>query len=190
MRHASAMEHLDLAALEAGLAEIGQAPRDDGRLELIVRRPAVGEREVLADGVLDPTEGLVGDCWRARGSSMTADGSANPKAQLTLMSARVAALVARSPDRWELAGDQLFVELDLSAQNVPPGTRLAIGSAVIEVSDEPHLGCRKFMDRFGVDAHRFISSKENRALNLRGVNATVVVGGSVRTGDTVRKTTG
>jgi hypothetical protein len=181
------VEHLDRAALEAGLAEILRAPKDDGRLELIVKRPAVEHREVLAEATLDPVEGLVGDCWRSRGSRSTPDGSANPKAQLTLMSARVAALVARSPERWQLAGDQLYVELDLSAGNLPPGTRLEIGEAVIEVSDEPHTGCRKFVDRFGVDAHKFVNSKENRGLNLRGINATIVVGGSVRTGDPVRK---
>ena len=181
------MEHVDLATLEAGRAEIVASPKDDGRVDLIVRRPAVEERETLAEGTLDTVEGLVGDCWRARGSRSTEDGSADPKAQLTLMNARVAALVAVSRDRMPLAGDQFFVDFDLTAANVPAGTRLALGSAVVEVSDEPHLGCRKFMERFGKDAHRFVSSREGRELNLRGVNAFVVTGGVVRTGDPVRK---
>jgi hypothetical protein len=177
----------DLATLEAGLSHVLAAPRDEGRVELIVRRPAVDEREVVEEASLDPVDGLVGDSWRARGSSSTPDGSANPKAQLTLMSARVAALVAGGRERIPLAGDQLYVDLDVSDDNLPAGTRLAIGTAVVEISDEPHLGCRKFLDRFGRDAHRFVNAKRDRRLNLRGVNAFVVVGGVVRSGDTIRK---
>ena len=184
------VEQLDYAALAAGLAELGKSPLDEGRLELIVRRPAVGEREQLAEATLDVDEGLVGDCWRARGSRSTPDGSANPKAQLTLMNVRVAGLVAVDPSRIPLAGDQLYVDLDLSGGNLPPGTRLEIGSSVIEVSDEPHTGCRKFFDRFGKDAHLFINAKENRGLNLRGINAVIVQGGVVRQGDPVSKTRG
>ena len=182
------VEHLDLAALEAGLDEIRRSPKDAGRLELIVARPAVEERELLEEGMLDTAEGLVGDCWRARGSSSTEDGSANLSAQLTLTNARATALVAGTPERWQLAGDQLYVDLDLSVDNVPPGTRLAIGSAVVEVSDLPHRGCRKYFDRFGKDALRWVSSDVGLELNLRGVNAMVVVGGSVRVGDEIRKT--
>jgi hypothetical protein len=182
------MEQLDLATLSAGLPAIRLSPHDEGRLELIVRRPAVGEREQLTEAILDAAEGLVGDCWRARGSRSMPDGSANPKAQLTLMNHRVASLVAADPTRIPLAGDQLFVDLDLSSENLPPGTRLAIGSAVIEISDEPHTGCRKFFDRFGKDAHLFVNAKANRGLNLRGVNAVVVQGGVVRLGDLVSKT--
>jgi hypothetical protein len=183
----SPMEHRDLATLEAGRDQILASPQNDGTVDLIVRRPVVEERETVAEATLDTVEGLVGDCWRARGSGSTPDGSANPKAQLTLMNARTAALVAVTPERIPLAGDQFFVDLDLSATNVPAGTRLALGSAVVEVSDEPHLGCRKFMERFGKDAHRFVSSKEARELNLRGVNAFVVTGGIVRTGDRITK---
>jgi hypothetical protein len=182
------MAQIDLATLEAGLDEVRRSPKDNGRLELIVRRPAVGERESVDEAGLDAEEGLVGDCWRARGSSSTEDGSANPKAQLTLTNARLMALVAGSPKRRELAGDQLYVDLDLSAENVPAGTRLAIGSAVVEVTDLPHTGCRKYLDRFGKDALRFISSQAGRELNLRGVNARVVVSGTVRAGDEIRKT--
>jgi MOSC domain-containing protein YiiM len=103
------------------------------------------------------------------------------------MNVRVAGLVAVHPARIPLAGDQLYVDLDLSAGNLPPGTRLEIGSTVIEVSDEPHTGCRKFFDRFGRDAHLFINAKENRGLNLRGINAVVVQSGAIRQGDTVTK---
>jgi hypothetical protein len=181
------MENRDLATLNAGLDLILAAPKDEGRIELIVRRPAVDARETVTEATLDPVEGLVGDCWRERGSASMPDGSANPKAQLTLMNARVAALVAGAPDRIPLAGDQFYVDLDITAANTPPGTRLALGSAVIEVSDEPHTGCRKFFDRFGNDAHRFVNSKDDRTLNLRGINAFVVTGGVVRAGDRIVK---
>ncbi len=182
------VEHRNRATLDAGCDHILASPNDEGRIELIVRRPEVEERETVVEATLDTVEGLVGDCWRARGSSSTPDGSANPKAQLTLMNARVAALVAVVAERIPLAGDQFYVDFDLSAANVPPGTLLTLGTAVIEVSDDPHLGCRKFFDRFGNDAHRFVNSKETRELNLRGVNAFVVTGGTVRAGDTIRKT--
>jgi MOSC domain-containing protein YiiM len=175
------MDHLELIALEDGLPEIRRSPATDGRVELIVRRPAEDEREVLAEASLDPIEGVVGDSWRAR-----ANGSANPDTQVTLMNARAAALIARTPDRWPLAGDQLYVDLDLSVANRPPGTRLHVGSAVIEVSTEPHRGCGKFSRRFGLDALRFVNSDVGRALNLRGINARIVTGGTVRTGDAIR----
>jgi len=181
------MEHLDTAALEAGLGEVRDSPKDLGRVDLIVRRPAQDEREVLVEATLDPTEGLVGDTWQARGSRKTPDGSAHPDMQLTLMNARSAALVAGSPDRRVLAGDQLYVDLDLSVANLPPGSRLAIGSAVIEVTAEPHTGCAKFKARFGHDALRFVNSPVGRELNLRGINTKIVTRGVVRPGDTIRK---
>ncbi len=181
------MEHRDLATLDDGRDHILASPKDEGSVDLIVRRPEIEERETVAEATLDTVEGLVGDCWRARGSGSTPDGSADPKAQLTLMNMRAATLVAVSPERIPRAGDQFYVDLDLSAANVPAGTRLALGSAVVEISDEPHLGCRKFLDRFGKDAHRFVCSKEGRDLNLRGVNAFIVTGGIVRTGDRITK---
>lgn len=165
----------------AALEHVRAAPRDEGVLELVVRRPAVGEREVLEEGELDLGSGLVGDSWSARGTRP------NPKAQVTVMSARAAALVAGGQERWALAGDQLYVDLDLSGDNLPPGTRLAIGSALIEVSDLPHLGCGKFSDRYGEDARELVNSPEGVALNLRGINARVVQAGTVRRGDAVRK---
>ena len=173
--------------LEAGLAVIRAAPQDDGVLQLIVRRPTVGAREVLDEGLLDELHGLVGDNWEGRGSSRTADGSAHPDMQLNIMSSRVIAVIAKDKTRWPLAGDQLFVDLDLSEANLPPGTRLAVGSAVIEVTDIPHTGCGKFHQRFGHEATKFVNSAEGRALHLRGLNARVVRSGSVRVGDIVRK---
>jgi hypothetical protein len=181
------VEHLTTAALEAGIEDIRRSPADHGRVELIVRRPAVDEREVLTEATLDPTVGLVGDTWPVRGSTRTADGSSHPDMQLNLMNARTAALVAVLPDRRQLAGDQLYVDLDLSVANLPPGTRLELGSAVIEITDQPHLGCKKFSARFGLDALRFVNSPAGRELRLRGANARVVIGGTVRAGDAIRK---
>ena len=171
---------LTLAELEAGLDHIRGSPRDAGTLEMIVRRPRSDEREVLDTARLDPAEGLVGDRW----------GAALPRRaeqQLTLMNSRVIGLVAQDRSRWPLAGNQLYVDLDLSADNVPAGTRLAIGAAVIEVSAKPHLGCGKFRGRFGFDAVRFVNSPRVSELRLRGINACVVSAGDVRVGDTVRK---
>lgn len=180
--------HLTTKELEAGLDEIRRAPTGEGTVELIVRRPVENEREVLVEGRLDPTEGLVGDMWIRRGSKRTPDGSAHPDMQLTLMSARVVDLVAAGDrERWALAGDQLYVDFDISAENLPAGTRLEVGSAVIEVTPEPHTGCAKFHARFGGDAHRFVNTQQHRHLRLRGLNAKVVEAGTVAAGDTIRK---
>jgi hypothetical protein len=179
--------HLSLAELEAGLEVIRQAPKDQGTLQMIVRRPEIERRETLAEGVLDLAEGLVGDNWKTRGSSRTADGSAHPEMQLNVMNARVIALLAQEKERWQLVGDQLFIDLDLSSENLPPGSRLAIGSAVIEVTEQPHTGCAKFMGRYGKDALKFVNSTEGKALRLRGLNAKVVQAGVIRIGDVARK---
>jgi hypothetical protein len=181
------VDHLTTAVLEAGLDHVRRSPADHGRIELIVRRPAVSEREVLAAAELDETCGLAGDTWPVRGSSRTADGTAHPEMQLTLMNARAALLVAGDPGRRQLAGDQLYVDLDLSPANLPAGTRLAIGTAVIEITAQPHLGCKKFAARFGVDALRFVNSRVGRGLRLRGVNSRVLVAGVVRVGDLISK---
>jgi hypothetical protein len=176
-----------MAELEAGLDEIRQSPRDEGVLRLIVRRPRIDEREVFEEGELHPVEGLVGDNWKMRDSSRTADGSAHPDMQLNIMNARVAALVAQDKDRWQLAGDQLYVDMDLSAENLPAGTRLAIGSAVIEVTPPPHTGCKKFVSRFGLEAMKFVNSPVGRELHLRGINARVIQPGLIRVGQVVKK---
>ena len=187
MNDENANRELDADALEAGLPEILASPEDEGVVKMIVRRPGVGQREVVESGELDLAEGLVGDNWRLRGSRQTEDGKAHPEMQLNLMNSRVIALVAGSRDRWPLAGDQLFVDLDLSKENLPAGTRLAMGSAIIEVTSVPHLGCKKFVARFGLEAMKFVNSRRGKKLCLRGINAKVVKPGRVSTGDRVRR---
>lgn len=178
------VEHLTQPELEAGLDHIRRAPTGAGRVELLVRRPATDQREAPDELVLDSVEGVVGDNWRARGSSSTPDGSANPEAQVTLMNARVADLVSRGERAcWALAGDQVYVDVDLSVAHLPAGTRVRLGSAVLEISAKPHTGCTKFMARFGHEALRFVNSPTGRELRLRGVNCRIVTGGSVRLGD-------
>jgi hypothetical protein len=174
------MEHATREELLGGLDHVRAAPADAGTVELIVRRPAEDEREVLDEADLDTVIGLVGDRWPL-GSSPTND------TQLTVMSSRVAQLVARSRERWALAGDQLYVDLDLSVENLPAGTRLEVGSAVIEVSDVPHTGCAKFSARFGSEAVKFANKSPGRELRIRGMNARVVQAGIVRLGDTIAK---
>lgn len=174
--------HLSMAELESELDHIRQSPRDQGMLELIVSRPKVNAREVLETAELDPVQGLVGDRWRACGS-----GAAHRDTQLTIMNARVIALLAQTKERWPLAGDQLYIDLDLSAHNLTPGIRLQIGSTIIEVTAEPHLGCKKFCSRFGLDAMQFVNSPIGKELHLRGVNARVVQRGLVRVGDLAKK---
>ena len=181
------LQNAELTRLEASLDHIRKAPSDYGTVVLISRRPAVDEREVLTEARLDTSEGLVGDTWLSRGSSRTPDGSPNLEAQITLMSARAAASVAGERERWPLAGDQLFVDIDLSVTNLPPGTLVQIGSAVIEFSAEPHTGCAKFSGRFGVEALKFVNAPIGRELRLRGANCRVVQSGTVRPGDTIRK---
>jgi hypothetical protein len=163
------------AELEAALPVLRSAPRERGVLEMIVRRPASNEREVIETGELRAGQGLVGDRWTP----------ASKNEPLTLTNSRLMAVLAPTRERWPLAGDQLYVDFDLSAEHVPPGTRLRVGGAVIEVSAEPHTGCRKYRDRFGLDALRFISSPVGRELNLRGINARVLTGGTVRVGDAI-----
>jgi hypothetical protein len=173
--------------LDAQLPHVQAAPADHGRVELIVRRPAVDQRELLTEAVLDPAVGLVGDGWLARGSRSTDDGSADPDTQLTLISVRVLESFEPDRSRWPLAGDQIYVDLDLSVEHLPAGSRLAIGEAVIEVSEAPHTGCAKFSARFGSDALRWINSPTGRAHRMRGLNARVITAGTIRPGDEIRR---
>lgn len=179
--------HLTMAELTSGMENIRQAPKDNGVLRMIVRRPEVDSRETLQEAELSLVDGLVGDNWKMRGSRHMPDGSANPNAQITVMNARSIALIAQTGDRWPLAGDQLFVDLDLSDDNLPPGTRLALGSAVLEVSPVPHTGCNKFSSRFGVEAMKFVNTPEGKQLHLRGINTRIVQAGTIHVGDVVRK---
>ena len=179
--------HLTRAELEAGLDSIRSAPRDAGELQMIVRRPAIGEREILERGQLDLVDGLVGDTWKIRSSSRTPDRTPHPDMQINIMSVRAVSLIAGDKARWALAGDQLFLDMDLTAENLPPGTRLELGTAMLEVTDQPHTGCGKFVERFGVEAMKFVNSPVGRALCLRGINARVVRSGVVRVGDRALK---
>ncbi|HYN65601.1 MAG TPA: hypothetical protein VES93_01850 [Ornithinibacter sp.] len=185
--------HRSAEELSAFLPELLAAPRDVGILDLVVRRPQPGEREVLDEGELDLAVGLVGDGWSERGSSRTHDGGPHPDMQLNVMSARMVAFLAGDPLRRILAGDQLYLDLDLSHENLPAGSRLTIGdpqtdAAVIEVTEVPHTGCAKFVERFGADAMRFVNGPVGRPMRLRGLNARVVVPGRVRPGDPVQVT--
>jgi hypothetical protein len=182
-----AIKYLSMTELEAGMSHIHQSPKDNGVLKMIVRRPGTDEREVIEHGELDSAEGLIGDNWKTCGNKQTTDGSANLNAQITVMNARTIELLAQGEKRWSLAGDQLYIDMDLSDDNIPPGTRLAIGLAVIEVSAIPHTGCKKFSARFGVDAMKFVNSPEGKRLHLRGINTRVVQAGVIRIGDVVRK---
>lgn len=177
------VRHLTRSELEAGLDGIRNSPKDNGIVELIVTRPASGLRETPDRAHLDPGAGMIGDNWVIR------ETSPDPATQLTVMNARVIALIAPDPVRRPLAGDQLYVDLDLAGDNLPAGTRLEIGDAVIEVSAEPHTGCGKFVERFGVDAMKFVNSPLGRQLHLRGINARVIRAGVVRLGDRARKVT-
>ena len=179
--------HLSKEQLEAGLDHVRAAPADNGTLELIVQRPDEDMRVVLAEAELNTDEGLAGDNWNQRSSTRTDDGGPHPDMQLNIMNVRILEQIAGSADRMPLAGDQLIVDLDLSEANLPPWTKLAIGDAVIEVTDQPHNGCTKFSRRFGVEAHRFVNSPLGKELHLRGINARVVTPGTIRQGDTIRK---
>lgn len=182
-----AVKYLTSEELEGGLGMIRQAPKDCGVLEWIVRRPQSGQREVLRQGQLTLEDGLVGDSWGLRRSVTTADGAPNRDFQLTIMGSRAIALVARLKDAWQWAGDQLFVDLDLSEENLAAGTRLQIGAAVVEISKQPHTGCKKFEVRFGKDALDFVNSPIGRQLRLRGLNAKIVLPGTIQVGDVVKK---
>lgn len=181
------MAHRTLVEIEAAMAASGASPRNHGRVRLIVARPAVGERRVLDEGVLDVDTGLVGDNWWARGSKLTMNGTAHFGQQVTLMNSRMIQALTGDVGLWPLAGDQLYVDLDLSERNLKVGRQLRIGAALVEVSEIPHNGCAQFTERFGHDAIRWVNSAEGRAVRRRGVNVTVMQGGVVRVGDVVSK---
>jgi len=183
----STLKHLTMEELEAALDHLRGAPKDEGVVKLIVRRPQVDEREVIDVAELDPIGGLIGDSWIRRGSRRTLDGSPHPDMQINIMNARVTALVAQELERWPLAGDQLYIDMDLSKENLPAGSRIAIGSAVLEVSPLPHTGCHKFVARFGLEAMQFVNSTVGKELCLRGINAKVVQGGVVKLGNKAKK---
>jgi hypothetical protein len=180
--------HLDITALEAGFPHIKQSPPDNGQVECIVIRPKTEERVSLQECDLSPELGLHGDNWPSRVNSLSfPDGSPNPKTQVTLMNSRTIDLIAQSRERWPLAGDNLFVDLDISEENLQPGQRLAVGSAILEITEIPHTGCDKFVKRFGADALKFVNSKEGRKMRLRGIYAQIIQAGKIKVGDVVSK---
>lgn len=181
------VKHLTLEELEGGLNNICQSPKEIGLLEMIVSRPAENERDILDKAELDLIKGLIGDRWFISKSNKTPDGSPHPEKQINIMNSRVISLISQDKERWSLAGDQLYIDMDLGTKNLPPGTKLSIGTAIIEVTNEPHTGCSKFGQRFGTDAMKFVNSLTGRELNLRGINAKVVQSGIIRPGDTVKK---
>ena len=185
----SEARHLTRSELEAGLDYIRNSPKDDGVIEMIVCRPGEGRRRVLDEGRFDPAVGLMGDNWKIRFSRDSPDGLPDPDTQLNIMNSRVVALIAAERGRWPLAGDQLYVDFDLSNGNLPPGSRIGIGDAIIEITPPPHTGCKKFVARFGIEAMKFVNSPTGKKLNLRGVNARVIKPGTIRVGDRIRKIT-
>lgn len=183
------MRHLDTAAIEAGLAHVLDSPRDHGRLEMLVVRPAEGQRRTPVEARCTVAAGVEGDDWVRRGSRHTADGGPNPDQQITMMNARYLDLIAGGRDRWPLAGDQLVVDLDLGEEALGPGDRLRVGQVLVEVTPHPHNGCDKFRDRFGLDAVRFANSPVGRRHHLRGIHVRVVEEGVVRVGDRIERVT-
>jgi hypothetical protein len=174
------MRHRTIAELEPHLDHLAASPKDVGVLELVVCRPARHTRRILDEGMLDAQLGLVGDSWSAR-----AEESVRPDIQVSLINARMVALLSSDPERQALCGDQLYVDLDLSVENLPAGSRVKVGDAVVEISSTPHLGCGIFLHHFGREATRFVNSREGRRLRLRGAKGRVVTGGAVSTGDKV-----
>jgi MOSC domain-containing protein YiiM len=178
--------HVAREDLDARLAELRALDTAQGTLEIIVRRPSEGERELPASAELTLEDGLVGDRWRLS-AHVHSDGTVSRENQLTLMSTRMLGLIAE-PERWPLSGDNLLVDMGLDMESLPVGSRLAIGDeVVVQISEIPHTGCAKFSARFGSDALKFVNSPEGRTLRLRGVNAHVIVPGTVSTGDPVRR---
>ncbi|MBS0660769.1 MAG: MOSC domain-containing protein [Verrucomicrobia bacterium] len=176
--------HLDLATLEQALPQILAAP-SDGRIKALFLRPSEGQRSRVESIELNGEDGVVGDNWKHRPGARRPDGSARVETQVTLMNSRVLQLIAGREDRWDLAGDQLIVDLVFRQDELPPGTRLRAGTALLEISEAPHTGCGKFAERYGPDARKFVNTPHGRSLNLRGVNARVVEPGTVRVGDEV-----
>lgn len=172
--------------LQEGLGPVRLSPADAGIVELLVTRPGIDERAVATTVMANPAIGIAGDTWSVRPSSKTPDRSANPEAQVTIMNSRAALLFAATADRMPLAGDQVYLDLDLSLDNLPTGTRLDFGGAVLEVTAAPHTGCAKFAARFGHDALRLTAIDEGRRLRLRGINAKVVRAGAISVGDVVQ----
>lgn len=178
---------LSFDALTAGWTQLEPSPKEGGTVEMIIRRPGIDLREELQAAQFNTSEGLQGDNWLTRGSSSTADGSADPQAQITLMNSRVIQLITADKSRWAEAGDQLFVDFDLSMDNLPPGSQIQLGEVIMEISQKPHTGCAKFARRFGAPARKWVMTDAGKHARLRGVNARVIQGGTIRAHDKITK---
>jgi hypothetical protein len=182
IRHAAhgpwgdAAHHLASDELERGYAQLSP-PKDSGELALICARGEDGQRSELQRAALSVRGGLPGDAWFR-------DCPEKVDAQLTVMRVDVARLFANGQSI-TLAGDNLFVDLDLSKANLPCGSRLRIGGALLEVTPEPHNGCLKFRQRFGADALRFTAEPNRHDQHLRGIYLKTVEAGEVAVGDTI-----
>jgi MOSC domain-containing protein YiiM len=142
---------------------------------------------MLDSCALSRAGGVHGDNWALGCWKTTDDGRPHPDVQVCIMNSRCIAAIAGEKENWAPAGDNLFLDLDLTRENLPTGQRLAIGTAVIEVTAEPHNGCQNFVNRYGRDATVFVNTGEGRRLRLRGIYARVVEDGQVAVGDAVRK---
>ncbi|GAB1420761.1 MOSC domain-containing protein [Anaerolineales bacterium] len=178
---------LSREALLKAFEALAASDKDQGHVEMIVCRPNHGERIRLEKAELDPVQGLIGDNWQARGSRHTEDGQAHPDMQLTLMNSKIIDIVSGDISNWMWAGDQLYVDFDLSLENLPIGQRLQIGEAILEVSAPPHTGCKKFAERYGTEALKIINSAEGKAKRWRGMNTRIIQGGLIKTGDKIQK---
>jgi hypothetical protein len=179
--------HLTEVELAEALPTVRRAPTVDGTVVVIVVRPDRELRELPDECEVTPEAGIPGDRWSRHCTRQLPDGRLNPDTQITLMNTWFLAQIAGSRERWPLAGDNLLVELDVSERNLPVGQRLRIGTAVLEITEHPHLGCAKFSKRFGAEALKFVNSDEGRRLRLRGVHAQVVQSGRISVGDRIEK---
>lgn len=169
--------HVALDKLEAGFDGLRPPPGERGGLTAIARRSRDGSRELPVTAELSVADGLVGDAWSRRPPR-------DPNAQLTVMRQDIALLIANGQPL-SLFGDNLFVDFDISGAHLPAGTRLRLGECLVEVTPEPHNGCRKFRDRFGQDALRFTALRRIRPHNARGIHWRVIEGGIIRIGDSI-----
>lgn len=180
------MANLTTEQITERVSKLTPAPTDSGMVATLIVRPDTNERKIVPSIHVIPGEGIVGDNYLARGDKRTPDGSAHPEGQICLMNASVLDVLADGDtNKWQLAGDQILVDFDLSTDNIPGGTRLSIGTATFEVSNKPHNGCAKFAERFGMDASRFVNS--DKVQRYRGINVMVVTEGDVSVGDTISK---
>ena len=168
--------------IEAALPDVRSSPAEDGTVDLIAVRPAENQRQVVEKAVLTTDSGLEGDNWLERSSGRD---EIYYETHLALMNSRFADAITPDGEGWELAGDQLYVDFDLSVDNAPPATRLKVGTATIEIAAHPHSGCAKYSKRFGREVLMTTRTDEGKRLRLRGVNARVIVPGVVRRGDSV-----